>query len=226
MGNLLSRLRSLTGAGASGPTEKDAEVTVDYGLEQLEKAREEIVRSVGEIRLIQNRLKSQRSEVVEAIHGYEEQARKAMESGREGQAKAVLREKQGAESRLAELEAKIADLERQATELEETRPEIEREITLLQSAEDSPQVQEEVNEALKEIPKDLAALGHVLYEAQAEIGEMESDSAPGEEAEAEKEVFGWHEPGEETDDSEPQDNKPDLTLDEELAQLKKEVEEQ
>jgi phage shock protein A len=226
MANVLSRLKSLVGAGTGGSTDQGPEVTVDYGLEQLEKARQELVRSLGEIRLIQDRLKKQRSEVVETIDGYNEKARRAVESGRESQAKAALREKRGAEARLAELEAEMAELERQADELDEARPGIEREIALLQADDDSPQVEEQVHEALKEMPEELATLGHVIYQAQAELEEMESGGKPGEDVEAEEEFFGWQESDEEAADRGPERNQPGLSVDEELAQLKKQVDAQ
>ncbi len=223
MTNIFSRFKSTVGIGAGGQPGEGLEITPEYSLEQLVKAREELDDSLAEIEATQTRLAKKRDELAENVEQYAAQARTAVESEREADAKASLRKKQKAEAQLAELKAEIAELKQRADELREIQPEVEREISLLESSEESSQAQQRVHDALAEMPEELASVGHVIYQAQARVQASKPGEDEPEDLAAEGALLGVKESEQAAGDRESKDDAAGTSVEEELAQLKAEV---
>jgi len=183
MSSILARFKAIFQARANAVADQleDPSASLDFSLTKLEENRRQLSRSLIEVSAAKRRLENQRDQMAAAVKKHEQQARAAVEAGRDDLARTALERKHEAEARRAELEANIASLERQAENLKQTQINLDRKITLfrskkeeLKSVYDSSQAQLRVREALAGISEDLADVGNTIQRAEARIQELQS----------------------------------------------------
>jgi phage shock protein A len=180
---LLSRFTAIFQAKANQVADQmeDPKASLDYSLVKLEESRRQIGRSLVEVSAARTRLEHQRDELVAAAQKYGDQAKAAVEAGRDDLARTALERKQEAGARQAELETNIANLERQAENLKQSQANLERKIALFHSRKeelkaiyDSSKAQLRVQEAVSGVSEDLADVGNTIQRAETRIREMQS----------------------------------------------------
>jgi phage shock protein A len=180
---LLSRFRAIFQAKANQVVDQmeDPKASLDYSLVKLEESRRQIGRSLVEVSAAKTRLEHQQDELVAAAQKYADQAKAAVEAGRDELARTALERKQEAQARQAELETNVANLERQAETLKQSQANLERKIALFRSKKeelkaiyDSSKAQLRVQEAVSGVSEDLADVGNTIQRAETRIREMQS----------------------------------------------------
>ncbi len=181
--SIIARFKAIFAAKANAvaDTIEDPKASLDFSLRKLEDARRDLSRGLIEVSAAKRRLQTQRDQVAAAIERYQQQARSAVEAGRDDLARLALERKQDAEARAAELETGIASLERQETTLKENQLKLERKINLFRSKKeelkaihDSAKAQLRVQESLSGISDDLADVGNTIRRTEEHILEMQS----------------------------------------------------
>jgi phage shock protein A len=180
---LLSRFRAIFQAKANQVVDQmeDPKASLDYSLVKLEESRRQISRSLVEVSAAKTRLEQQRDGLAAAAQKYADQAKAAVEAGRDNLARTALERKQEAQARQAELETNVANLERQAETLKQSQANLERKIALFRSKKeelkaiyDSSKAQLRVQEAVSGVSEDLADVGNTIQRAETRIREMQS----------------------------------------------------
>lgn len=180
---LLSRFKAIFQAQANKALEglEDPKASLDYSLTRLQENLRQVSQSLVEVATAKRTLQAQRDKLAAAVTRYEEQARAALEKGREDLAKLALERKQAALARQTELEDNIASLERQVESLKTTQASLRTKIELFRSKKeelkaihDSSQAQLKVREALTGISEDLADVGNTIQRAEERIRRMQA----------------------------------------------------
>jgi len=178
---LLSRFKAIFQARANRALEglEDPKASLDYSLTRLQENLRQVSQSLVEVAAARHTLETQRNKLAAAVTRYEEQAKAALEKGREDLAVLALERKQAALARQAELEGNITSLEKQVENLKTTQASLRTKIELFRSKKeelkaiyDSSQAQLKVREALSGISEDLADVGNTIQRAEERIGRM------------------------------------------------------
>ncbi|MGE5220817.1 MAG: PspA/IM30 family protein [Omnitrophica WOR_2 bacterium] len=183
--SILSRFTTMFRARANRAADQfeDPKASLDYSLIRLEESRVQLSRSLIEVSAAKNRLESQRDQLLSAVQKHQDQARKAVQAGREDLARIALDRMQEAEARQAELDNNITNLDRQAASLKQSQANLEHKIALFRSKKeelkaiyDSSRAQLQMREAVSGISADLTDVGNTIQRVEARIREMQSRS--------------------------------------------------
>jgi len=180
---IISRFKAIFQAQANAVADQmeDPKASLEYSLTRLQENRRQLSRSLVEVAAAKGRLETQQGQMTTAVEKYADQARAAVEAGREDLARTALERKQEAEARRAELELNISRLEGQLDHLKQSQVNLDRKIELfrskkeeLKSIYDSSQAQLRVREALSGVSEDLADVANTIQRAESRIQEMQS----------------------------------------------------
>jgi phage shock protein A len=180
---IISRFKAIFQAQANAVADQmeDPKASLEYSLTRLQENRRQLSRSLVEVAAAKGRLETQQGQMATAVEKYADQARAAVEAGREDLARTALERKQEAEARRAELELNISRVEGQLDHLKQSQVNLDRKIELfrskkeeLKSIYDSSQAQLRVREALSGVSEDLADVGNTIQRAESRIQEMQS----------------------------------------------------
>lgn len=183
--SILSRFTTMFRARANHAADQfeDPKASLDYSLVRLEESRVQLNRSLVEVSAAKNRLEGQREQLSAAVQKHQDQARKAVQAGREDLARIALDRMQEADARRAELDTNIANLDRQAASLKQSQANLEHKIALFRSKKeelkaiyDSSRAQLQMREAVSGISADLTDVGNTIQRVEARIREMQSRS--------------------------------------------------
>ncbi|MCL7453083.1 MAG: PspA/IM30 family protein [Anaerolineae bacterium] len=183
MSGIISRFKAIFQAQANAVADQmeDPKASLEYSLTRLQENRRQLSRSLVEVAAAKGRLETQQGQMATAVEKYADQARAAVEAGREDLARTALERKQEAEARRAELELNISRLEGQLDHLKQSQVNLDRKIELFRSKKEelksiynSSQAQLRVREALSGVSEDLADVGNTIQRAESRIQEMQS----------------------------------------------------
>lgn len=181
--SFFARLKALFGAKANQAMEavEDPRASLDYSLTRLQGSLRQISDSLVDVSTARRSLESQRGQAQKAIDKTEEQARHAVQAGREELATRALERKGLALERLNRLNDSIASLDAQVESLKTSQANLRQKIELFQARKeelkalyDSSRAQLQVKEAATGISKDLADAGHAIDRAETRIQAMQS----------------------------------------------------
>ncbi len=183
--SVISRFRAIFEARGNQIADQmeDPKASLDYSLVRLEDSRLQINQSLIEVSAARRRLESQAEMLGAGIQKTQEQARQAVQGGREDLARIALARKQEAEARLEQLEGNITALERQLEGLKQSQANLDHKISIfrakkeeLKAIYDSSRAQLQMREAISGISADLADVGSSIQRAEARIREIQSRS--------------------------------------------------
>jgi len=181
--SFITRLKAIFGAKANQALDQieDPRASLDYSLTRLQASLRQISDSLVEVSTARNTLEAQRGQAQKAIDQTEEQARQAVQLGREDLATRALERKAVAQDRLNSLNNNIATLDVQVESLKTSQANMRQKIELFQARKeelkalyDSSRAQLQVKEATSGISKDLADVGHAIQRAETRIQAMQS----------------------------------------------------
>jgi phage shock protein A len=163
---------------------EDPKASLDYSLSKLEEIRVQMNRSLVEVSAARMRLADQRTRLAVAGQKHEDQARLALDAGREDLARSALERRQEVGTQLIGVQASLDNLDRQLVNLKESQANLEHKITLFQSKKeelkaiyDASKAQVQVREAVLGISGDLDDVGRTIQRAEERILELQSRSA-------------------------------------------------
>ncbi len=180
---LLTRFKAIFQAQANKALEdlEDPKASLDYSLTRLQENLRQVSQSLVQVAAAKRTLEAQRDKLIAAIARYEEQAKAALENGREDLAKLALERKQAALARQTELETNIASLEKQVESLKTTQASLRTKIKVFRSKKeelkaiyDSSEAQLKVREALSGISEHLVDAGNTIQRAEERIRQMQA----------------------------------------------------
>ena len=180
---LFSRIRIMFESEASGALDslEDPGRSLDYSLLRLEDNLRQARRSLLEIVTSQRALQSRSEEAAQAAARYAEQARAAVESGREDLARLALERRQNVLARRRDLQNTAAGLETQAESLRATLLGLHTRIEIfrgkkeeLKAIYESSRAQLRVREALTGLSGDLDDVGRTIQRTEARIRRMQA----------------------------------------------------
>jgi len=181
--SFITRLKAIFGAKANQALDQieDPRASLDYSLTRLQASLRQISDSLVEVSTARNTLEAQRGQAQKAIDQTEEQARQAVQLGREDLATRALERKAVAQERLNSLNNNITALDAQVESLKTSQANMRQKIELFQARKeelkalyDSSRAQLQVKEATSGISKDLADVGHAIQRAETRIQAMQS----------------------------------------------------
>ncbi len=181
--SIFSRFKAIWQARANQIADEleDPKASLDYSLVKLEEMRDQITRSLVDVASARKRLENQRNQLASAVDKHSDQARQAVNVGREDLARMALVRKQEADSRLVEVENNLAAMDQQLENLKDSQLALERKIALFRSKKeelkaiyDASKAQVRVQEAMSGISSDMADVGKTIQRAEARIREMQS----------------------------------------------------
>jgi len=181
--SIIARLQAIFGAKANQALDQieDPRASLDYSLTRLQASLRQISDSLVEVSTSRHTLEAQRGQAQKAIDQTEEQARQAIQLGREDLATRALERKAAAQGRLNNLNSNIASLDAQVESLKTSQSNLRQKIELFQARKeelkalyDSSRAQLQVKEASSGISKDLADVGHAIQRAETRIQAMQA----------------------------------------------------
>jgi len=181
--SFIARLKAIFGAKANQALDQieDPRASLDYSLTRLQASLRQISDSLVEVSTARHTLEAQRGQTQKAIDQAEEQARQAVQLGREDLATRALERKAAAQQRLNSLNGNIALLDAQVESLKTSQANMRQKIELFQAKKeelkalyDSSRAQLQVKEAAGGISKDLADVGHAIQRAETRIQAMQA----------------------------------------------------
>ncbi len=181
--SLIARLKSIFGAQANRALNglEDPKATLDYSLTRLRAHMRQVNDSLVQVAAARRRLEAQRHTLSSAVARYEQQARAALQQGREDLARLALERKHEAETRIKELDASVANLDEQLQALKTAQATLRTKIETFRSKKeelkavyDSAQAQLRVREALSGLSNDLSDVGNAIQRAEERIQEMQA----------------------------------------------------
>lgn len=181
--SFIARLKAIFGAKANQTLDQieDPRASLDYSLTRLQASLRQISDSLVEVSTAHHTLEAQRVQTQKAIDQAEEQARQAVQLGREDLATRALERKAAAQQRLNSLNNNIASLDAQVESLKTSQANMRQKIELFQAKKeelkalyDSSRAQLQVKEAASGISKDLADVGHAIHRAESRIQAMQA----------------------------------------------------
>jgi phage shock protein A len=179
--SIFSRIAAIFGARASSITDRveDPKLSLDYSMHKLEENRQEMNRSLIEISTARKQLEVTYTDVADAVEKYQEQARAAIDLGRDDLARKALERKQDAQARMDELENNLHELDNQLINLKQSQADLTRKMELFQSKKeelkavyDASRAQIRLKEQLYGISNDLSDFGATIRRAEDRIQQM------------------------------------------------------
>jgi len=159
----------------------DPKASLDYSLTRLLEIRGQMNRSLIEVAAAYKRLDDQRAFLASASERHQEQARQAINGGREDIARAALERKQEVDLRRVDLDSSQNSLQLQLQSLKASQVNLERKIAFFQSKKeelkaiyDASRAQVRVREAIAGLSQDMSDIGSTLQRAEARIREMQT----------------------------------------------------
>ncbi|MEW6717033.1 MAG: PspA/IM30 family protein [Chloroflexota bacterium] len=181
--SFITRLKAIFSAKANQALDQieDPRASLDYSLTRLQASLRQISDSLVEVSTARNTLEAQRGQTQKVIDQTEEQARQAVQLGREDLATRALERKAVAQERLNNLNNNITALDAQVESLKTSQANMRQKIELFQARKeelkalyDSSRAQLQVKEATSGISKDLADVGHAIQRAETRIQAMQA----------------------------------------------------
>jgi phage shock protein A len=179
--SIFSRIAAIFRARASSIADgvEDPKLSLDYSLYKLEENRQEMSRSLIEITTARKQLESTYAGLSDAVEKYQEQARTAIDLGRDDLARKALERKQDAQERMGELEANLSELDNQLINLKQSQADLSRKMELFQSKKeelkavyDASRTQIRLKEQIYGISNDLMNFGATIRRAEDRIQQM------------------------------------------------------
>ncbi len=179
--SILARIKAIWGAQVHRALAnvEDPRATLDYSLARLQAHMRQVNDSLVQVSAARRRLEAQRHTLTSTVARYDQQARTALQQGREDLARLALERKQAAQARVQELDTSIASLDEQLQALKTAQATLRTKIELFRSKKeelkamyDSTRAQLRVQEALTGLSTDLADVGHAIQRAEERIAEM------------------------------------------------------
>ncbi len=181
--SILARLKTIWGAqmhkALTGA--EDPKATLDYSLSRLQAHMRQVNDSLVQVSAARRRLEAQRHTLISTAARYDQQARAALQQGREDLARLALERKHATQARIQELDASIAGLDEQLQALKTAQATLRTKIEVFRSKKeelkaiyDSTKAQLRVREALSGLSDDLADVGNAIQRAEERIQEMQA----------------------------------------------------